>query len=29
MIESVWSISKKPMALITMEDDKWREAEMI
>jgi len=28
MIESVRNISKKPMALITMEDDK-REAEMI
>ena len=29
MIESVWSISKKPMALITMEEDKKRDAEMI
>lgn len=29
MIDSVWNISKKPMALITMEEDKWKEAEML
>lgn len=29
MIESVWNISKKPMALITMEEDKRKEDEMI
>jgi len=29
MIENVQNISKKPMALITMEEDKWKESEML